>query len=306
VTFGPDEVSDLKSELFKIAGMPSQSNSIESLTISPSADVLAKRLHLRVTFVKDDVIEAFSLIEFRFLKAGTEQFQIESCYPPLPFRLTITLPWQKGPGTLDVAFQYAGHDVRRVYQTNRALRALFSGGHVELTNLEDDRYLGTLRDLRSKRMIESPELDDFISDLYEIAETLKLPIRYNRPTRQDAENLEAIRQVLRTGELSISAESVNVNLTQDQVEIAQDALAVGNGLHLPFEKPPDFAVIFGQSLDLGPYSLFLKVSELALQASSLQDGTFPVKLILTQPALYRFARFLPDDNQTPGHAPARG
>jgi hypothetical protein len=286
--------------------MPPDASSIQSLTISPSKDVLAKRLPLRVTFVKADLTEVFSLIEFRFIKLGTEQFQIESCYPPLPFRLTITLPWQKGPGRLDVTFQYDGHDIRRVYQTHRALRALFSGGCVELTNLEDDRHLGTLRDLSPKGMIESPELDNFISDLYEIAETLKVPIRYSRPTRQDAENLEAIRQVLRTGELLISAESVNVNLTRDQVGIAQDALAAGNGLHLPFEKPPDFALVFGQSLDRGPYSVFLNVSELGLQASSPQDGTLPVKLTLKGPALYRFPRFLGDDNQTPGLAPAKG
>ena len=202
VTFGPDEVSEMRSELFKIAGLPWEASPIQSLTVSPSADVLAKRLHLGVTFVKDDVIETFSLIEFRFLKAGTEQFQIESCYPPLPFRLTITLPWQKGPGTLHVEFQYAGHDVRRVYQIHRALRALFSGGHVELTNLEDDRHLGTLRDLSPRGMIESPELDDFISNLYEIAETLKVPVRYSHPTRQDAENLAAIRQVLLNEEAS--------------------------------------------------------------------------------------------------------
>lgn len=104
VTFGPDEVSELKSELFRIVGRQSEVASIESLTVSTPAKVLAQRLRLRVTFVKDDLREEFSLIEFRFIKVGTERFQVESCHPPLPFQLKIMLPWQKGPEVLMCRF----------------------------------------------------------------------------------------------------------------------------------------------------------------------------------------------------------
>ena len=296
VTFGPDEVSDLKSELFKIAGMPSQSNSIESLTISPSADVLARRLPLRVTFVKDDLKEVFSLIEFRFTKAGTEQFQVESCHPLLPFQLTITLPWQKGRGTLNVAFKYEGHDIRRVCQTHRALRILFTGGRIELTDLENDRHLGTLRDLRTATVIENPWFDEFICNVYEIAETLKVPIRYTRPTVQDAENVAILHQVVRTGDLSIPAESVGLNFTPDQLRIAQDGFASGNGLHMQFQIAPDFAQVFGQSFDLGQYDMFLSVSALTPETASPGNETILVKVTLAKPIVYRFPRFLHDKN----------
>ena len=67
VTLGPDEVTEIRSELFRIAGLP-PSTTIESLTISPAKDFLDRRLPLRVTFLGDGVTETFSLIEFRFVR----------------------------------------------------------------------------------------------------------------------------------------------------------------------------------------------------------------------------------------------
>jgi hypothetical protein len=145
-----------------------------------------------------------------------------------------------------------------------------------------------------------------LSNLDEIAAVLNVPIRYSRPTIQDAENVKSVYQIIRTGELRIPGDSVVASLTRDQLRIAQEALAVGNGLHLPFEKPPDFSTVFGQSLDLGPYGVFLNVSELTPGESPGEADVFPVKLTLTRPVLYRFSRFLPDENQTQGACASTG
>ena len=180
------------------------------------------------------------------------------------------------------------------------------GGSAELTNLEDDRHLGTVRDLSPKGTIDSFELNAFISDLYEVAEALKVPIRYSRPTVQDAENVEALLQVIRTGEFSISAESVKLNLNAEQLCIARDGLAAGNCLYLPVRTGPHFAQIFGQALDLGPYDVFMSFSALTPQETSSDDERTPVQVTLTKPMLYRFPRFLPNDNQVQSSSATTG
>ena len=64
MTFGPDEVSELRSELLKVLGMSSDVSSIELLTVSPSKDLLAKRLPLKVVFVRAISWRCFRLLNF--------------------------------------------------------------------------------------------------------------------------------------------------------------------------------------------------------------------------------------------------
>jgi len=297
VTFGPDEVSELKSELFKIAGLPSNARSIASLTVSSSPDLLAKRLPLRIAFVSAEAREEFSFIEFRFTKVGTEQFQIESCRPELPFRLTITLPWGKGRGTLSVAFSYEGHEIRRVCKAHRALRILFTDGHVDLLDLESDRHLGVLRDFGTSEWRCAPWFDEFLEAVNEIADSLHQTITYTRPTAEDVENVKNIQQIVRTGMLSLVAESVGLNLTPEQLRVAQNAFQCGNGLHFSVTQSPDFAALFGRRLNLGLHEVFISPSALTPDNTSPEAEIIPVQVALAKPILYRFHDFLPNGEE---------
>ena len=63
----------------------------------------------------------------------------------------------------------------------------------------------------------------------EIAHSLHETITYTRPTVQDVENVKNIQQIVRTGVLSLVGESVGLNLTSEQLRVAQDAFQCGNG-----------------------------------------------------------------------------
>jgi hypothetical protein len=145
----------------------------------------------------------------------------------------------------------------------------------------------------SKDMLENLWFDEFLSNVNDIAEALDVTLCYHRPTEEDAENVRALHQIIRTGKLSIPAESIALTLTRSQLEAAVAGLEAGNGLHFPRETQPDFAVVFGRPLNLGPYGVFLCVRELAIEENALEEDAISVKLRLASPILYRFMKFLP-------------
>ncbi len=92
VTLGPEDIKEVSSGLFEVAGFPLGAlTNVQSFSINTPEHLLAGKLHLRLMFRQGSDEEQFPYVEFEKTKVGSDLFEIRSCAPPLPIKLILGL-----------------------------------------------------------------------------------------------------------------------------------------------------------------------------------------------------------------------
>jgi hypothetical protein len=139
---GVEEISNLKSTFDFL--LPDGEVQSWGLVLMPSEVLKKRRLKLRLTFAKgrDNVI--YDYAEFKVVRAGTDEAEIESVsIPAFALSLTFSLTL-RGEGVVIVTERFVGTEVRAANKAITALSLLRTGGRLELFALEPEKPLGVL------------------------------------------------------------------------------------------------------------------------------------------------------------------
>jgi hypothetical protein len=292
-TVGEEDLFSISSELFELLGLSGQSTPC-SLTVSTPADVIDKRLRLRITFRKDDQRVEYSFVEMRPVRVGTQEIALRSVNPLGAFHLGLVIPVEAGSkARMTLHFSWEGCEIEKISRCCKAMSILHRGGTVEIFNLESDNILGYLKEPVGFDWIEDPGFHEFIDSLCEVSNATGTVIRWRRfPTQTDVRNARWLREIVSKGRLCLPGECITINFNERQLEAAVQAMHCGEGLRLLSNTPPEFAKVFDQTIDLGPFQLLILATELQVIGASVEQTDIrEVQLKFEKPLHYIFDRF---------------
>lgn len=164
---GPDEVAALKSTFDFL--IPGQNIGGWKIVLSPSAALYQKRAKFRLTFTRDIETVRYEYVEFRIIRMGSEEVEMESV-SNIPLMISLRLPMKEPlEATFRIVEKFEGKEVRTVTKALRTLSMLGDGADLEIYDLESGRSLGRLHIVMpgAKR---TQVLEAVIQDASEIAE----------------------------------------------------------------------------------------------------------------------------------------
>jgi TIR domain len=296
VELGPGEIIDFSSDFFQSFMPPSEiiSSGIQRLIVSPSQDVMQKRFRFKLTFALAEAREEFPYVEFEIVQPGQEEIIIRSSAPPMPLQLTLTFDFGHATNKFSAKYSCVGHEIRKIHKAHTALQLLLVGGTLEIMNLESDQVVCRLGGARE---ISPPSeadlyLDKFIEALYEVAVAFNEKITWSaNRTRDDSIHIQALQEIVRTGQLSIPASEINITMVPMPGKSIEDELRLHSPLLITQSEPPDFATVFGKTFDVGPYVIVIRPQEFETSVPAGAPDTLLVRIVLAEPLIYQFEKF---------------
>jgi hypothetical protein len=306
VILGPEEIRGVSSGLFEVAGFaPGALTDVQSFSVSTPEHLLAGKLHFRLTFRQGSDVEQFPYVEFEKTRVGSDLLEIRSCAPPIPIKLILGLR-SSIPSRFNVTFQFSGHDVRRVCQAFRAVRALREGGALELYDLDSDKPLGTLRcDPNANPKTDRDEmLELFIEALHDIAIRLRKKMVWPPEfTEEDFSNALWLAAAVRTGTVHYPPSVLTLTMPEVEAPVIEKAVRDGNVVRLNTTQAPPFSSLFGQQIDLGPHQLMFMAADVERISTGVDEEGHPTvtaRLPLLKPMLFFFEALWPRPIAAPG------
>ena len=233
--------------------------------------------------------------------------EIRSCAPPLPFRLVLGIR-ASTPSGFKVAFQFAGHEIRKVRQAFRAVRALRAGGALELYDLDGDRRVGTLRSgTCSIPTTASDEAQDLLIEaLHDTATKLRIEIVWPEDfSKEDFDSALWLAAAVRTGTVQYPSSQLTLTMPESEAPAIETAVRAGNAVRLNTAQAPPFSHLFGQQIDLGPHELIFMATDFE-PVSTGEDETgqrcVTARLPLCKPMLFFFEKLWPRPTSPRPHA----
>jgi hypothetical protein len=124
--------------------LPQKSMAGWSLVMRPPAHLAAQRRAVRLTFSQGDQMIRYDYVQFRIVRRGTEELEIESL-SQLPFVLSLVLSASKEKTPeWGWRFRFSGTSVRAAGQAISAFSLLRSCGSLELYSLDVNHPIATL------------------------------------------------------------------------------------------------------------------------------------------------------------------
>jgi hypothetical protein len=262
VTLEPAEVVSFSSSFDFL--LPVASSKGMHVTLSTAGPLAQRRPKLRVRFQSaTDSIE-FSYMEFRFIRAGSEEVEVESVSPGLGFTLHLVIPFVVGKeAEFGFTRKFAGAELKVVEKAVRVLVALQDGATITLHDLESDAPLGSMR-AKTDLSDNWHSYRDLVADAMAIADRFGLRLRI--PDRITGTDLAAVHfyKSLIAGE-PLPIDSFNATLVKrSSLEIeatvrkARWLEAFATLPNLPAKLP-----LFGATVHTGPVTLI--ASKAAIQ-----------------------------------------
>jgi hypothetical protein len=112
-----------------------------------------------------------------------------------------------------------------------------------------------------------------------IAEATKSEILWSDDfSEENAEHTGMLYQVVTKGRVSVCDATIDATMEDFQYEQMRAGLdGSSHGFALQFLEPPPFATVFGQSVDLGDYRVFLRPKQ--VEAFPIPDSLMQVRMI---------------------------
>jgi len=301
IELGPEEIIEFSSEFLQ-SMTPSAPIVPSKLIVGPSAEVMQRKFRFKLTFAFGEEREEFPYVEFEIVQPGQTEAVIRSSAPPMPLQLEMTFNLVGGPGTINASYSLIGHEIRKIHKAHKALQFLLGGGTLEIMDLESGQVWPLLRCERGVLTPTEEELylDRFITALYEVAVGLNETITWapNR-TRDDSIHIQLLQQIVRTGQVSLSVDEITITVVPSPGVKVEDALQQGSTLRIDQSVAPDFATVFGKTLDVGPYFIIIQPREVALSVPKGEPDSRVIRIGLAQPLIYQFERFRRDRPNSP-------
>jgi hypothetical protein len=294
---GPDELIDVSSDLMDVfrSSIGPLSPGTQRMVVSPSVQSERRKLHLKLTFVLGEHRVEFPFVEFAVSRSGSEEVEIQSCSSALPLKMTITLNHVDGTGQFNAKYYFAGKEARVVFKARQALRIFTAGGQLRIFDLDTENSFTTLtgRQTGSPPTERDHAEDELISDLHEIVLALNDDITWPTAiTMDDAISVQLLREAVRKGRVSVPVESITVGMPlADWTNADISWRHSGCFITAPTEPAP-FATVFGKQFDLGSYTVSIMPRSLAVNAPPDQPEARVLEIVLAQPLIYKFDKFI--------------
>ena len=283
VTLSEEHLRGVSPEFYSSFGFdPATFTEAKSLTLVPRSELLNRKFRFRVRFANGAQIEEFPYVEFAIVRAGSAELEFASNASQLPFKLTLTVHVGPMPPEFGWLLSYDGHSIRKVYRAQMALKLLRrQGGTIEFFDLEQDKVFasfGEAREMSGPEQEYWSKLDRFITDLHTIAEKTKSEILWNDNfSDEDAVHTGMLHEAVTTGSVSYPEGMIEATTDAGQYGQIRSGLAsASHGLTFQFPGPPHFATVFGQSVDLGNYRVYLRPTQ--VEASPIPDSLMEIKM----------------------------
>lgn len=296
VELGPEDILGLTSDLFTAFGPEPGvlSSGVQKFIVGPSPELMKRKFRFKLTFASGEESEEFQYVEFEMVRPGKEDVEIRSSSSALPFELTLIINLAGGPSGISVSYGYAGQEISKIYKAHRAIKLLTNGGTLEVFDLEADKKLPTFHG--AQKTSPSSETDDYWGNFVEAAQEIAVALNDTlvwpeHPTKEDSIYVQLIREIVRTGRVSIPAETLTVTVATFPGVDLRDALGHQKTFRLNQIEPPEFATVFCKTLDLGPYSIDLKAREFEVSTDKDDAAIHVVKIAPAEPLLYQFEKF---------------
>jgi hypothetical protein len=131
-----------------------------------------------------------------------------------------------------------------------------------------------------------------IRSVHEIAVALNNDIFWPATiTRNDAVTIHLLREITRSGKVSLSVESITLEIPVAEWTTAETSLRQSGRLITTPAEPPAFATLFGELLDLGPYTVVITSREFVVSPQPSQAETLVLDIVLAEPLLSEFKKF---------------
>lgn len=226
------------------------------MTLLPDPNISKRFLPMRLTFANGDKAVRYEFVQFRVLRAGTEEVEIVS-ETPLPFVLSLVL--SSGPAkecgyALEQRFE--GADVREVAKAVQAFGLLHSGGRLELFALDVQKVLGTLSSVTVKT--ESRQgFARVILDAAAVSEKYSVKLRIPKRIKTDDMFAIAILNAIADGApLPVGSFGGKLIKTREhEANFKPDMLQQTLEIVLNNERLDPRPIVFGVPVDTGPVSL---------------------------------------------------
>jgi hypothetical protein len=296
VELGAEEIVEFSSDFFQ-SFMPSPDIVSRRLIVGPSLDVMQRKFHFKLTFALGEERVEFPYIEFEMVQPGLEVVVIRSSAPAMPLQLTLTFDLVGRRSSLNYDYSCAGHEIRKIHKTHKALQLLLGGGTLEIVDLESDRTLSRLCGAREASIPSEADLylDKLTTALYEVAvafnETIVWP---PTRTRDDDIHIQMLQEIVRTGQVSIPAEDTTITLEPSPGVNIEDVLRKHPTLCFSQSEAPFFATAFGKTFDVGPYIVIIQPREFETSVLDGKPDSRVVRIVHAQPLIYQFERFRRD------------
>ncbi|MGC9971803.1 MAG: restriction endonuclease [Bryobacteraceae bacterium] len=250
--------------------LPEQDISGWRVVLRPAQEIAPRRLPLRLTFAKDDVLIRYEYVQFCVVRTGTEESEIEST-SPLPFVLSLVLPSTTGAGSSwEWRFRFEGVHVRDAAKAVQALSLLRDGGSLELYALDAGQVLGTV----SRNLTTSIRTDTIERVVVAAAAVCdKYDVDLHMPKSIRLADIRAIELLLAIANgTPMAASDFEARLVKSAEHEANVNSSIAQALQLmsSADRLEPNPVVFGVPVDTGPVTLHASGARIKHPAEFLQ------------------------------------
>jgi len=254
VTLEPSEVVSFSSTFdFLLPAAKAQGMRVSLSTAGP---LQHRRPKLRLRFKSANEEVEYPYVEFRIVRAGSEEVEMESVSANLGFTLSLAFPLVLGrQAQFGFTRKFAGSELKVVDKALRALLALHEGADITLHDIEHDVPLGTMQ-AKTNVSDDWRSYQQLITDAILIADRFGLRLRI--PERIGHADAAAVRfyKTLVLGE-ALPIESFSATLTKRSAPEIEEAIQKAKFLEAFVALPnlPGKLPLFGSVVRTGPVTL---------------------------------------------------
>ncbi len=248
--FGPGEITNFHTDFAFLAGIGNDSP-VEPLMMQVGPSAASQSMPLRVTFGVGSEAVVYEWMEFKVVRAGTEELELMGGGGG-PFRLRLILGPTQNPGTVTIEMVFVNSEVRSIQKIMRAMRVATTAKYFELYDLRQGKHIvrGNLFNVPEW----DPKLQRLVDDAVLVADRYRVELRLPAEvTDADAENLIWLRD-LANGDLRSAGDFSMTVVKGTENEPALLQLFAGSGVavrlaHGEYEPTPQ---LFGVKVATGP------------------------------------------------------
>lgn len=281
-SFDSDEVMGVTSSLKFL--LP-QEFKPSKLILGPSLDIKKRRFSFRVSFSLGSESEVYDFVEFKYLRAGTEEVELVGRDPSSCLEMSFTIKSIK-PVHWRLRPTWKGKDVSSALKAVHAVNLLMGGGSVEIYDLKKSARLFTVQAHAQQDRKLYDEFEIFLRNLATISEVFSVPLNLPEDVQEDDERaLGLLLAIVHRGRVTFPRSAVrdatfNLQKHEQFVEVFQTLARDGGPIRVDNVPFPLKLNLFGQAIDPGPCMLLSPKTELLDAERSLQqylaaaDGEF--------------------------------
>lgn len=254
-----DEIVDISLDL--ISKLFPGATSGGKLVIRP---VAGKKLNLRVTVRAGEQFVQYDRIEFTIERPGTEEVEMVSTAPVLPFKIRLVIRFKDRNCSFKINTGYVGHEIRDIVKADLAVSILAAGANVELFDLDSGQFIGTLEQTQTDVGADREALSAFIQAAYDVAEAFAQPLRWTA-TLDENEFFKAacLAEIVRKGVVQLPVKSpLTLTLTEEQKKTIEMCISQNRPACFHRAKFSEADNIFGTSFEVGPHLVYLVPKEI--------------------------------------------